>query len=121
MFIHDEAFVFSSGRGEDRVDSILEVLAGVNSEPRADFDALQKLVLQYRDELTASICVFTGWCKQRRDTVERLHRAGMELKVFSICYSLEEADQLQQLFPSPVTIHWLRASHVEADLSTNAS
>ena len=121
MFIHDEAFVFSSGRGEDRVDSILEVLAGVNSEPRADFDALQKLVLQYRDELTASICIFTGWCKQRRDTVERLNRAGMELKVFSICNSLEEADQLQQLFPSPVTIHWLRASHVEADLSTNAS
>ena len=45
----------------------------------------------------------------------------MELKVFSICNSLEEADQLQQLFPSPIPVHWLRANHVEADLSTNVS
>ncbi|MGB1873376.1 MAG: DUF58 domain-containing protein [Akkermansiaceae bacterium] len=121
MFIHDEAFVFSSGRGEDRIESILEVLAGVSCEPRTDFEALQNVVLQYSDELTASICVFTGWCENRRDTVERFQRAGMELKVFAICHSLEEADELMRLYPSPVAIHWLRADHVEADLSMNVS
>ncbi len=118
MFIHDEAFVFSSGRGEERVDSILEVLAGVTSEPRTDFEALRKLVLQYRDELTASICVFTGWCDQRRETVSRLHRSGMELVILAICRSSEEADKLQKLYPSPLPVHWLRVNHVEADLAT---
>ncbi|MGB2403593.1 MAG: DUF58 domain-containing protein [Akkermansiaceae bacterium] len=117
MFIHDEAFVFSSGRGEDRVDSILEVLAGVDCEPRTDFDALQQLVLQYSDELTASICVFTGWCDQRRDTISRLHRAGMELFVFAICRSSEQAEQFQEHYPSPVPIHWLRIDHIETDLA----
>ena len=117
MFIHDQAFVFSSGRGEDRVDSILEVLAGVDCEPRTDFDALQQLVLQYSDELTASICVFTGWCEQRSKTISRLHRAGMELVIFSICRSSQEADQLQERHPSPLPIHWLRAGHVEEDLA----
>lgn len=121
MFIHGEAFVVSSGRGEDRVDGILEVLAGVQCEPKNDFKALQQVVLQYRDELTASICIFTGWCEQRRDTVERLYRAGMELKVFSVCHSLSEAQQLLELYPSPVTIHCLRANEIEADLSMIAS
>jgi uncharacterized protein (DUF58 family) len=117
MFIHDEAFVFSSGRGEERVDSILEILAGVNCEPRTDFDALQKLVLQYSDELTASICVFTGWCDQRCDTISRLHRAGMDLVILAICRNSEEAAQLQELHPSPLPVHWLRVDHVEADLA----
>jgi hypothetical protein len=71
--------------------------------------------------LTASICIFTGWCEQRRDTVERLHRAGMELKVFSVCRNLTEAKQLLELYPSPVTIHCLRANEIEADLSMIAS
>lgn len=121
MFIHGEAFVVSSGRGEDRVDGILEILAGVQCEPNNDFKALQQVVLQYRDELTASICIFTGWCEQRRDTVERLHRAGMELKVFSVCHSLAEAQQLLELYPSPITVHCVRADEVEADLSMIAS
>lgn len=116
MFIHDEAFVFSSGRGEERIDRILEVLAGVHSSPHTDFEALQRLVLQHHDELTACICVFSGWCQQRRDTVSRLHRSDMDLKVISVCRSVEEAEKAHQLYPSPVPVQWLRVDHVQEDL-----
>ena len=121
MFIHDEAFVFSAGRGEERVDKMLEILAGVDCQPQADFVALQQLILRYHDELTACICVFTGWCEQRRDTISRLHRAGMELKILCVCHSLEEAEKSHQLHPSPLPIQWLRASHVQQDLMMVAS
>jgi len=116
MFIRDEAYVFSAGRGEERIDKMLEVLAGVQCEPIQDFEALQNLVLRYRDDLTACICIFTGWCEQRRDTVVKLQRAGMELKVISICEDLEEAHKLHAEFPAPVHVQWLRTTHIEEDL-----
>ena len=121
MFIRDEAFVFSAGRGEERIDKMLEILAGVNCEPTADFDALQQLVLKYRDDLTACICIFTGWCEQRRDTVTRLQRAGMELKIISVCSNLDEAKKNHLLYPSPTPVHWLRADRVQQDLMTRPS
>jgi len=116
MFIRDEAYILSAGRGEERIDKMLEVLAGVTSEPRSDFESLQKLVLRYQDDLTACICIFTGWSEQRRDTVNRLHRAGIELKIISICRSLEESQQLHQLYPSPSPVQWLRVDHIQQDL-----
>jgi uncharacterized protein (DUF58 family) len=116
MFIRDEAFVFSAGRGEERIDKMLEILAGVNCEPTTDFDALQNLILRYRDDLTACICIFTGWCGQRRDTVTRLQRSGMNLKILAICSNLDEAHQLHQLYPSPSPVQWLRAGYVQEDL-----
>ena len=121
MFIRDEAFVFSAGRGEERVDKMLEILAGVNCEPVSDFHALQKLVLRYQDELTACICIFTGWCEQRRDTVTRLQRAGMELKVISVCRDLEASRKEHVSFPAPVPVKWLRAGHIQEDLMTSAN
>ena len=116
MFIRSEAYVFSAGRGEERVDKMLEVLAGVHCEPDQDFEALQNLVLRYRDDLTACICIFTGWCEHRRDTVTNLQRAGMKLKVISICEDLKVAHRLHSEFPAPVHIQWLRMNHIEEDL-----
>ena len=121
MFIRDEAFVFSAGRGEERIDKMLEILAGVNCEPSSDFEALQRLVLRYQDELTACICIFTGWCEQRRDTVQRLHRSGMRLKVISICRDLDMAKQKHQSAPSPVPILWLRGNDIQKDLMTQST
>ncbi|MBK1831491.1 DUF58 domain-containing protein [Verrucomicrobiaceae bacterium R5-34] len=116
MFIRSEAYVFSAGRGEERIDKMLEVLAGVQCAPQQDFEALQKLILRYRDDLTACICIFTGWCEQRRDVVANLRRVGMQLKVISICQDLESAHRLHAEFPAPVPIQWLRTTHIEEDL-----
>ncbi|MBT8043756.1 MAG: DUF58 domain-containing protein [Verrucomicrobiae bacterium] len=119
MFIHDEAFVFSAGRGEERIEKMLEILAGVSCEPTTNFDALQKLVLRYQDDFTACICIFTGWCEQRRDTVSKLHRSGVELKIISICRSMKEAELVHQRHPSPVPVQWLRSDSIQEDLFMN--
>lgn len=119
MFIRNKAHVFSTGNGEDRIDSMLEVLANVSCEPNHDFISLQKLVLRYSDELTACICIFTEWCDQRRDTVMKLHHAGMPLKVFSICSDLDSAKSLNSQYPSAVPIIWLRQNYIEEDLQQN--
>lgn len=118
MFIRDEAYVFSAGRGEERIDKMLEVLAGVNCEPNEDFEALQRLVLRYQDELTACICIFTGWSEQHSETIQRLHQAGLHLKVIVICRDQEEANHLLQKHPCPEPVQWLRVGHIQQDLMT---
>lgn len=116
MFIRDEAYIFSAGRGEERVDRMLEVLAGVQCDPLPDFEALQKLVMKHSDDLTACIFVMTGWCEQRRDTVTRLHRSGTNLKVLSVCANIENTQELLLKHPSPVPVKLLRQGHVQDDL-----
>lgn len=116
MFIRDEAYVFSAGRGEERIDKMLEVLAGVTSEPLNNLEQLQKLILRYQDQLTACICIFTGWSEQQANMTKRLHNSGIELKIISICRNKEEAEKSQQQFPSPTPIQWLRVQHIEKDL-----
>lgn len=116
MFIHNTAHVFTAGRGEERVDKMLEVLAGVNCDPRPDYTALTQLALRYQDELTACICVFTQWSEERCEIVKRLHREGLNLKVISLCHQRRDAQALHQLLPSPVPVQWIRGSHMQQDL-----
>jgi len=121
MFIHDEAHVFSAGAGEARIDSILEVLAGVGCEPDDGFEELQKLVLRHGDTLTACICIFTGWDEQRRDMVVNLHRTGIHLKIFSICRDLISANSAYEKFPTPIPVTWLRHNDIAQDLHQKKS
>lgn len=116
MFIRDEAFTFTAGRGEERIDAMLEVLAGVSCDPQPDFRSLQQLVLRYRDELSACICIFTGWSEAHRDTIRRLHRAGLSLRLIVICRDRAEAEDQHLKFPSPVAVQWLRVDQIQADL-----
>ncbi len=116
MFIRDEAFHFTAGRGEENIDRMLEVLAGVTCEPTPHFQALQQLVIKHSTELTVCICLFTGWCSQRQETLIRLQRSGIALKVYSICRDITEAKTLHKTHPTPTPIHWLRLGHIEEDL-----
>ena len=56
-----------------------------------------------------------------RDTVTRLQRAGMELKVISVCRDLEASRKEHVSFPAPVPVKWLRAGHIQEDLMTSAN
>ncbi len=121
MFIRDEAHVFSAGRGEERIDKMLEVLAGVSCEPREDFIELQKLILRYREDLTACICIFTGWSEARNTMLKRLLQASISLKVICICKDEESIRQAKQSSPPVTPVHWLRSQHIQQDLISPAT
>ena len=116
MFIRGEAHHFTAGRGEERIDKMLELLAGIQSDDHPDFEALQKLILRYKNDLTTCICIFIGWSQDRCDTVKELVRSGVNLKIFSICKNSDDIEQSQKLYPSPAPIHFLRLGHIEKDL-----
>lgn len=116
MFINDDAFTFSTGRGEEKVANILEVLASVTFSPDKNFTSLHKLISKHQKDLSACICIFTGWCEQRCDMITRLHLENLNLHIIVVCSELSEVQEIHKLHPSPTRLHWIRQSHLQQDL-----
>jgi len=116
MFIHGQAHVFTAGRGTAKAEKMLEVLAAVESDPEENFAGLRELVLRHGDELSACLCVLSGWSSERAELVGKLARSGVELVVFVICHDADATRELVEADRPPVRIHLLRATRMQADL-----
>lgn len=107
MFIRDEAHVVTVGRGVERVERLLEVLASVEPEPGGGLDELAKLVLRYRDELTSCLVVLCSWDEERAAFIHRLRAGGILCAVLGV----GNGDP-----PPGFPGHWLESGHLERDL-----
>lgn len=77
MFIRNEAHIVTAGRGLERAEKLLEVLAGVSPERTENYNALAQLVLRHRDDLTSCLVIFNGWDDARSRFLETLTRQGV--------------------------------------------
>jgi len=107
MFIAGHERVITAGQGIARAETLLEVLAGVESSLHEDFDSLAKLVLRHGEDLAGCLCVFSGWSESRAKLLSRLNRAGIETSAIVICHDK----------PAAVPrCHFLRHAEIEKDL-----
>lgn len=72
MFVGDQAFCFSSGRGMGGVDKIMEILACVKESRDQPFSSLSGLVAGYSSLLSACICIFLSWDDERKAFVKQM-------------------------------------------------
>ena len=107
MFIKNEAHIVTAGRGVERAEKLLEVLAGVTPEREGDFRALSELVLRHRDDLTSCLVILNGWDDMRAGFLELLSRQGI------ICAPLIIGDGPA---PEGVPGHWLQSGQIARDL-----
>ncbi len=107
MFIRNEAHKVTAGRGIERADKLLEVLAGVAPERRENFHALAKLVLLHRDDLTSSLVIFNGWDQVRADFLNSLTRGGV------VCVPIVIG---RGFAPAGMPGHWLESGQIARDL-----
>src|SRR6478609_5353428 len=77
MFIKDKAHMVTAGRGLERAEKLLEVLAGVSPERTENFEALARLILRHRDDLTSCLVIFNGWDEARAEFLSTLTRQGV--------------------------------------------
>ena len=76
MFIKNEAHIVTAGRGLERAEKLLEVLAGVTPERSGDFKSLAQLVLRHRDDLTSCLVILNGWDETRAELLRTLTEAA---------------------------------------------
>lgn len=108
MFISGAERVVTAGRGTGRAESLLEVLAGVESSPSPEFDSLKKLVLRHAEDLAGCLAVLSGWSAERADLLRRISSAGVEIAAIVVCEEIPAA--------MPPRVHCVRAGRVAEDL-----
>lgn len=107
MFVKNQAHRMTIGRGMERTEKLLEVLAGVSPERSGDHKNLAQLVLKYRDDMTSCIVVLNGWDDSRAELLEMLERGG----VLAVPVIVGEGEK-----PSAVPGYWLRSGEVTGDI-----
>ena len=107
MFIKNEAHIVTAGRGVERAEKLLEVLAGVSPERTENYAELAKLVIRHRDDLTSCLVIFNGWDPARAEFLKKLIRGGI------VCAPLIVG---KGAAPQGAPGHWLESGQVGRDL-----
>ncbi len=107
MFVKNEAHRVTVGRGVQRAEKLLEVLAGVSPQRSGDHKDLAHLVLKYKDDMTSCIVVLNGWDDSRAELLEMLDRGG----VLAVPVIVGEGDK-----PAGVPGYWLRSGEIAREL-----
>lgn len=107
MFIAGEAHTVTAGRGMDRTEKLLEVLAGVELEHGAQLDLLAQTVIRHREKMTSCLLVLNGWDETRANFVKTLLKATIP------CVPLIIGNGTA---PPGVIGHWLESGEIARDL-----
>lgn len=107
MFIKNEAHIVTAGRGVERTEKLLEVLAAVTPERTQSYDDLARLVAKHKDDLNACILILNGWDDARAELLETIRFHGI------LCSAIIVGDG-----PAPAAPpgHWLESGQVARDL-----
>lgn len=107
MFIAGEAHTVTAGRGMERTEKLLEVLAGVDVEHGAQLDLLAQTVIRHREKMTSCLLVLNGWDGSRENFVKTLLKAAIP------CVPLVIGNGTA---PPGVIGHWLECGEIARDL-----
>lgn len=108
MFVKNEAHRVMAGRGIERADQLLEVLAGVSPSRQGDLMPLARLVLRHAGDLTSCVAVLHGWDPARAEFLQTLCQGGVQ------CVPLVIGSGPR---PPGVPGYWLESGFIERDLA----
>ena len=84
MFIGNQSYCFTAGRGLGTADQMLEILAAVHNCPDKPFDTLEQLVFTHLPLVSGCICVFQKWDEARRGLVLKLRTVNVPVLVLIV-------------------------------------
>jgi len=109
MFVGLHSYCFTSGRGVDHIDRMLEILASVRTCRVKPFSELPAMVLEKSPALSSCICILLAWDAQRKAFVERLQSIGVPVMALVVTGE----DETAPLFETTVKdVYRLQAGHI---------
>jgi len=90
LFVGNEAYCFTSGRGLSSEANLLEVLACVEPNSSLPFSSLQLLLAQHSNALSACIGIFLTWDEERANLLKSLEMAGVAVLALLVCENAPE-------------------------------
>jgi uncharacterized protein (DUF58 family) len=84
LFVGNQSYCFTAGRGLAHADQMLEILASVKNCADKKFEALENLVLGHISVVSGCICVFQKWDAARENFVKKIGALGVPLLLFVV-------------------------------------
>jgi uncharacterized protein (DUF58 family) len=81
LFVGNQSYCFTAGRGLAHAEQMLEILASVKNCADKKFETLEHLVLGHISAVSGCICVLQRWDDARRNFVDKLKALGVPLLV----------------------------------------
>ena len=117
MFINNQVYRFTAGRGLAGVNNMLEILACVDSAREENINELETLLLHHMNDSSGFICILLAWDEQRQEMIERLRSAGIPFMVYVISMSADSDGFSNMTLPDhPEYFQVLQAGDIEHSL-----
>lgn len=84
LFVGNQSYCFTAGRGLAHADQMLEILASVKNCADKPFATLERLVLNHVSAVSGCIVVLQRWDHARRQFIEKLTALGVPLLVLIV-------------------------------------
>jgi hypothetical protein len=84
LFVGNQSYCFTAGRGLAHADQMLEILASVTNCADKKFETLEQLVLNHISAVSGCICVLQSWDDARKNFVKKLRALDIPLLVLVI-------------------------------------
>lgn len=118
MFVVQEAYCFTFGRGLNSTEKMLEILASVGACQDKDFDSLTSVLMEKISLLSGCICIFLCWDEPRKRLVNYLRSRGIHTLVLILTERDAQLDSLNlELIKDDLTsCHILKLGQIQEEL-----
>ncbi len=109
MFIGNEAYRYTSGRGHSNVDSILEILACIQSTEESNLERLRVLLDEHINECCALICILLSADKEKVELLRMLNEYRLPVKALVLHentnrFDANDLDHVQTVHLDPTNL-----------------
>jgi uncharacterized protein (DUF58 family) len=116
LFVGNQSYCFTAGRGLAEADQMLEILASVRNCADKTFETLEHLVLDHISAVSGCICVLQRWDEARQEFVKKLRALDIPLLVLVVARPGEKKPGAGPLRDEPDTFHVLEIGRIEEEL-----
>jgi uncharacterized protein (DUF58 family) len=117
LFVGNQSYCFTAGRGLAHTDQMLEILASVKNCADKKFETLEKLVINHVAAVSGCICILQRWDDARKSFVKKLRELGVPL--LALVVKLPDKIKLDAgpLRDEPESFRVLEIGKIEEELS----
>jgi len=117
LFVGNQSYCFTAGRGLAQADQMLEILASVQNCAGKKFAILEHLVLNHVSAVSGCICVLQRWDDARKNFIQQLRFLNIPLLVLVVVRPGGRKPEAGPLRDEPENFHVLELGHIEEGLA----
>jgi uncharacterized protein (DUF58 family) len=117
LFVGNQSYCFTAGRGLAHADQMLEILASVKNCADKKFETLEQLVLNHVSAVSGCICVLQRWDDMRKNFIKKLSSLCIPLLVLVVTRPGKKKPDAGPLRDEPESFHVLEIGQIEEQLA----